>query len=124
VPASASNGSIGSDVANVILPAHRRKAAEPTQEHIVGRRWEFAALDGVDRARKLFLRGAQDLIAIAPRREERRYAPGAAERDVRGLAERPAPAVMAVEPLLGAQPVDRQLERARFLRRRRQLVVD
>ena len=49
---------------------------------------------------------------------------GAAERDVRGLAERPVPAAMILQPLLGAESVDRQLQRARLVGRRRQLVVD
>ena len=42
---------------------------------------------------------------------------GAAERDVRRLAERPAAAAVALQPLLGADAVDRQLQRARLVRR-------
>src|SRR5262249_38606008 len=38
--------------------------------------------------------------------------------------ERPAPAAMTPQSLLGAEPVDRKLQRPRLARRGRQLVVD
>ena len=47
-----------------------------------------------------------------------------AERDVAGARDRPRPAVAALELLLRAHAVDRQLQRARWLRRPAELVVD
>ncbi len=64
------------------------------------------------------------LRPIGRRREQRHDAPRPLEREVRRLAERPVAPVPAGEPLLGAQAVDRQLQRARPVRRPAELVVD
>ena len=68
IRSSSSNGSVGSDVADVVLPAHGREAARLAPPHIVGRRRELAALDRVDGVGEPLLRLGQHLGAVGARR--------------------------------------------------------
>src|SRR5262249_54407025 len=119
---SSSKGSHCSDVTDVILPAYTREPARVTPVHIVRRRRKLPASDRVDRVHQPLLRLDEHLAAIV--RKERHDAPRTFEREVHGLAERPRTASVRAEPLLRAQRVNRELQRAPAIRRPAELVVD
>src|SRR3954471_18950399 len=113
-----------SNVTDIILAADRSVAAEAAQKHVFRRGRKLSAFDSVHRINQPSLCRGKHRGAVLARRKKRRHLPGAAERDVRGFAKRPFPAAMMLQTLLGANSVDRQLQRSRLVGRGRQLVVD
>src|SRR6185295_1410034 len=97
---SSSNGSIGSDIADVILPTDRREAAALAPIDVVRRRREFPARDGIDGIGQPLLRPGEHLGAIRRRREQRDHTPRPLERQVHGFPKRPAAAVVPRQALL------------------------
>src|SRR5437016_3261832 len=114
---SSSNGSRGSNVADIVLPAHRRERAAFTSPYVVGCGWKFSARDRVDRIREPLLRVGERFVALVRFRKERDDTPRTFEREIDGFTDRPATPARAGEPLLGADAVDRQLQRAPLVRR-------
>src|SRR5436309_15107713 len=68
-PSSSSNGSLGSDVTDVILPADRRKTTALASVHIVGRGRELSALDRVEGVGQPLLRFGEDPDTVRGRRK-------------------------------------------------------
>ena len=121
---SSSNGSRGSNIANVILPAHRRERARLAPPDVIRRRRKITARNGINRLDETLLRVGQHSHAVRVRRKQRNDAARSFECQVDRFAEAPAAAAVLHEPLFGADAVDRQLQRARPIRRPSEFVVD
>src|SRR5258707_9537832 len=91
---------------------------------VLRRRWERSALNRVDRVGKTLLRLAENLRAIGRRRKQWDDPLRSFERQVRRFAQLPVASAIIGEPLLRADAVNRQLQRAAALRGPSELVVN
>ena len=123
-PFSASSNGSQSDVANVVLPAHRGVRAAGAHDRVGRRRRKFAALDSIDRVEQTRLRVDERRVPALAACEHRHELPILAEGDVAGLARLPLLATGLSQVLDRADGVDRQLQRLLAIGRAAQLVVD
>src|SRR5436309_10487276 len=96
---SSSNGSRGSNIANVILPAHRRERARLAPPDVVRRRRKITARDGINRLDEALLGVGHHSQAVRVRRKQRNDAARPLERQVYRFAEAPAAATVLHELL-------------------------
>src|SRR5215213_3138244 len=123
---SASNGSRGLFIADIVLAADRRVGAVRTDAFLVRPRREFAALDprhDVEQTRARIGEYSRR-IALAVAVDHRNERLLATECDVGGFLHLPRAAALVGQPLLRAERVDRHLQRPLRVRRRAGLVVD
>ena len=113
-----------SDITDVILAADRRVRARLAAKHIVRRRRKLAGVDASTVSTSRCCASARTFGRSSSERKQPDHPLRPLEGEIGRFAERPAPAQMTVEALLGAEPVDRQLQRARLVGRPAKLVVD
>src|SRR5262245_10376685 len=111
-------------IADVILAAHRRISAVRTDTRLVrlhGKRSPLDAIDDVEEACPCVREHGSLIATVVDHRYERAFP---AERDIGGFIDRPLPFAALGQPFLGAQRVQRHLQRAFGLWRIPVLVIN